>query len=152
MACTQFFWLFTFFFVKCRIHSSEKRVDMLEIWWVDIINRFFCSSESPIFLRYAGDIHSCVRAETAHILKCNYCNVWRTFPYRFNYFSARRTVISDSSHMPHNSVQNSINYVGTHDNNTILGWLWEASDEERKFALEYCCFELNCAACGRSRN
>ena len=47
---------------------------------------------------------------------------------------------SDSSHMPHNAVPNSINYVGTHDNNTILGWLWEACEEERKFALEYCGF------------
>lgn len=47
---------------------------------------------------------------------------------------------SDSSHLPHNAGPNSINYVGTHDNNTILGWLWEASQEERKFALEYCHF------------
>lgn len=44
---------------------------------------------------------------------------------------------SDSSHMPHNAVPNSINYVGTHDNNTLLGWLWEASEEERRFALDY---------------
>lgn len=43
----------------------------------------------------------------------------------------------DSSHMPHNAEKNSINYVGTHDNNTILGWLWEASEAERAFALEY---------------
>ena len=48
---------------------------------------------------------------------------------------------SDSSHLPHNAGQNSINYVGTHDNNTILGWLWEASEEERRFALEYCHFK-----------
>lgn len=46
----------------------------------------------------------------------------------------------DSSHMPHNAVKNSINYIGTHDNNTILGWLWEASESERKFALNYCRF------------
>jgi 4-alpha-glucanotransferase len=44
---------------------------------------------------------------------------------------------SDSSHLPHNAVQNSVNYVGTHDNNTILGWLWEASEDERRFALDY---------------
>ena len=44
---------------------------------------------------------------------------------------------SDSSHMPHNAVQNSINYVGTHDNNTILGWLWEASEHARRFALDH---------------
>lgn len=48
---------------------------------------------------------------------------------------------SDSSHMPHNAQKNSINYVGTHDNNTILGWLWEASEAERKFALDYIEFE-----------
>lgn len=47
---------------------------------------------------------------------------------------------SDSSHLPHNAGRNSVNYVGTHDNNTILGWLWEATPEERNFALEYCHF------------
>lgn len=48
---------------------------------------------------------------------------------------------SDSSHLPHNAVPNSINYVGTHDNNTILGWLWEADESERAFALDYCHFK-----------
>ncbi len=47
----------------------------------------------------------------------------------------------DSSHLPHNATPNSINYVGTHDNNTLLGWLWEASEEERSFALDYCRFD-----------
>ncbi len=47
----------------------------------------------------------------------------------------------DSSHLPHNAVANSINYVGTHDNNTLLGWLWEAGEAERKFALDYCRFK-----------
>ncbi len=50
---------------------------------------------------------------------------------------------SDSSHMPHNAVPNSINYVGTHDNNTLLGWLWEASEAERRFALDYVGFSGN---------
>ncbi|MBR7073068.1 MAG: 4-alpha-glucanotransferase [Eubacterium sp.] len=47
----------------------------------------------------------------------------------------------DSTHLPHNATPNSINYVGTHDNNTILGWLWEANESERKFALDYCHFK-----------
>ena len=47
----------------------------------------------------------------------------------------------DSSHLPHNAVQNSVSYVGTHDNNTILGWLWEAGESERRFALDYIGFE-----------
>lgn len=49
----------------------------------------------------------------------------------------------DSLHMPHNTVINSVNYCGTHDNNTILGWLWEASERERDFALQYVGFTGN---------
>ena len=48
---------------------------------------------------------------------------------------------ADSAHLPHNAQKNSINYVGTHDNNTLLGWLWEASERERRFALDYCGFD-----------
>lgn len=48
---------------------------------------------------------------------------------------------SDSSHLPHNAVRNSVNYVGTHDNNTLLGWLWEANESSRRFALDYCGFK-----------
>lgn len=44
----------------------------------------------------------------------------------------------NSAHLPHNYVNNSVAYVGTHDNNTLLGWLWEASPQEREFALDYC--------------
>ena len=47
----------------------------------------------------------------------------------------------DSSHLPHNAGRNSVNYVGTHDNNTLLGWLWEANERERRFALDYAGFE-----------
>lgn len=48
---------------------------------------------------------------------------------------------ADSSHLPHNTEKNAVAYVGTHDNNTLLGWLWEASESERRFALDYCGFE-----------
>lgn len=46
----------------------------------------------------------------------------------------------DSLHMPHNYIENSVAYTGTHDNNTIFGYLWECSDAERKRMLEYCNF------------
>lgn len=49
----------------------------------------------------------------------------------------------DSTHLPHNYPINSVAYVGTHDNNTILGWLWDAGERERAFALRYCCFGGN---------
>lgn len=47
----------------------------------------------------------------------------------------------DSTHLPHNYPVNCIAYTGTHDNNTLLGWLWEATEEERAFALDYCGFD-----------
>lgn len=50
---------------------------------------------------------------------------------------------ADSTHLPHNYDKNCVAYVGTHDNNTILGWLWEASENERNYALRYCCFGSN---------
>lgn len=48
---------------------------------------------------------------------------------------------SNSTHLPHNYPKNSIAYVGTHDNTTLLAWLWEANEQQRKFALEYCGFK-----------
>ena len=45
------------------------------------------------------------------------------------------------THLPHNYPKNCLAYVGTHDNNTLLGWLWEASEYERRFALDYCGFK-----------
>lgn len=43
----------------------------------------------------------------------------------------------DSVHLPHKYSENTIAYTGTHDNNTLLGWLWEQTPEEREFCLDY---------------
>ncbi len=51
--------------------------------------------------------------------------------------------MGDSTHLPHNYPKNSVAYVGTHDNNTILGWLWDATPDERAYALRYCCYGGN---------
>lgn len=45
----------------------------------------------------------------------------------------------NSPHLPHN-YQNCVAYLGTHDNNTLLGWLWEMDETTRKTVLEYCGF------------
>ncbi len=45
---------------------------------------------------------------------------------------------SDSTHLPHNYKNNVIAYTGTHDNNTLLGYVWEIGDENRRRMLEYC--------------
>ena len=47
---------------------------------------------------------------------------------------------SDSIHMPHNYIRNSIAYSGTHDNNTLFGFLWESPEDVRRRALDYCGF------------
>ena len=47
----------------------------------------------------------------------------------------------DSTHLPHNYPQNCVAYVGTHDNTTLLAWLWEATERDRRFALDYCGFD-----------
>lgn len=44
----------------------------------------------------------------------------------------------ESTHKPHNYKNNCVAYSGTHDNNTLLGYLWELSDELRREMLEYC--------------
>lgn len=38
---------------------------------------------------------------------------------------------SDSEHLPHNYIRNCVAYVGTHDNDTILGWLNEMDSRSR---------------------
>lgn len=47
----------------------------------------------------------------------------------------------DNTHMPYNYTDSTVAYTGTHDNNTILGWLWEAGDASRKRICDYCGFE-----------
>ncbi len=57
---------------------------------------------------------------------------------------------SSSPHLPHNYTKNCIAYTGTHDNNTLLGYVWELSDNTRKRLLNYCGFEgedWNCSSC-----
>lgn len=44
----------------------------------------------------------------------------------------------DSPHLPHNYENNCVAYTGTHDNNTLLGYVWELTDENRRRLLAYC--------------
>ncbi len=44
----------------------------------------------------------------------------------------------DNPHKCHNYTKNSIAYTGTHDNNTLLGYVWELDERNRKNMLEYC--------------
>ena len=44
----------------------------------------------------------------------------------------------NSPHMPHNYNNKTVVYTGTHDNNTLLGYVWEQNEHERAAMLEYC--------------
>lgn len=47
----------------------------------------------------------------------------------------------NSPHLPHNYINNSVAYTGTHDNNTLLGHIWECDANTRKRVLNYCGYE-----------
>lgn len=46
----------------------------------------------------------------------------------------------DADYLPHNYTKNSVVYTGTHDNDTIIGWIKSARRAELKYAREY----MNC--------
>ena len=42
---------------------------------------------------------------------------------------------SENRHFTENYAKNSIAYTGTHDNNTLLGWMWEMDENARNYVL-----------------
>ncbi|MBO4901578.1 MAG: 4-alpha-glucanotransferase [Lachnospiraceae bacterium] len=42
-----------------------------------------------------------------------------------------------NDYLPHNYQNNCVVYTGTHDNDTLLGWLKELPEEDREYAKEY---------------
>lgn len=48
---------------------------------------------------------------------------------------------NNSTHLPHNYINNCIAYTGTHDNNTLLGYVWELNESDRRTFLDYFGFE-----------
>ena len=44
----------------------------------------------------------------------------------------------DTPHLPHNYSTNCIAYSGTHDNNTLLGYVWEMDEAARTDVFDYC--------------
>ena len=45
-----------------------------------------------------------------------------------------------NTHLPHNYAPLSVAYTGTHDNNTLLGFIWELDESTRRHVLNYCGF------------
>ena len=42
-----------------------------------------------------------------------------------------------NDYLPYNFTKNCVVYTGTHDNDTVTGWIKNAKDEDRKFMIEY---------------
>ncbi len=43
----------------------------------------------------------------------------------------------NSPHLPHNYENNCVAYTGTHDNNTLLGYVWELDDNAKNCVMDY---------------
>lgn len=47
----------------------------------------------------------------------------------------------DNPHKMHNYIKNCVAYTGTHDNNTLLGYLWELQADKKRTLLRYCGYD-----------
>ncbi|MBO4366461.1 MAG: 4-alpha-glucanotransferase, partial [Clostridia bacterium] len=47
----------------------------------------------------------------------------------------------DTPHLPHNYNENCVAYTGTHDNNTLLGYVWDEDPDNRARMLSYCGYD-----------
>ena len=44
----------------------------------------------------------------------------------------------NTPHLPHNYCKKCVAYTGTHDNNTLLGYVWEMDEAQRRRLIDYC--------------
>ena len=98
-----------------------------------LINKFLqIKGDSLIIAEDLGDITEAA----AELVKESGFPGMRVF--QFGFLSSE-----DSVHKPHNYINNSVAYSGTHDNNTLLGYLWELEENNRRYMLEYCGYTEN---------
>ncbi|MBQ9784464.1 MAG: 4-alpha-glucanotransferase [Clostridia bacterium] len=53
----------------------------------------------------------------------------------------------NSPHQPHNYDFNCVAYTGTHDNNTLLGYVWDQDENTKRHLMAYCGFTGDWNAC-----
>ncbi len=85
------------------------------------------AGESLVIAEDLGDI----TPEVSSLLKYSKLPGMRVFQFGF-------LGDTDSTHLPHNYPENSVAYSGTHDNNTLLGYVWELSPDTRRRIFDYC--------------
>ena len=84
------------------------------------------AKEKLIIAEDLGDIDE----DVVNLLKASGLPGMKVFQFAF--------LAEDSIHKPHCYPENCVAYSGTHDNNTLLGYLWELSDDTRRYMLDYC--------------
>ncbi len=92
---------------------------------VDVIKE--CAGEKLIIAEDLGDI----TPEVEELLEYSKFPGMRVL--QFGFLSD-----SDSTHLPHNYENNCVAYTGTHDNNTLLGYVWELGADLRGRLMNYC--------------
>ena len=61
----------------------------------------------------------------------------RILQFAFDAQESGKGLDPHNAFLPHNYVQQCVVYTGTHDNDTLAGWLSRASDEEKEFLNSY---------------
>ncbi|MBR0277544.1 MAG: 4-alpha-glucanotransferase [Clostridia bacterium] len=95
---------------------------------LDLINTINNNIKDKIII--AEDLGAITPEVIDLVEKSGYLN---TRVFQFGFLSDE-----DNPHMPHNYINNCIAYTGTHDNNTLLGYLWELDEANKKRMLDYC--------------
>ncbi len=91
-----------------------------------IINKIKEASKDKLMI--AEDLGDITPAVTRLVQKSGFMST-RVFQFGFD---------TENLHTPHNYTENCVAYTGTHDNNTMLGCIWESEREKRKRLFEYC--------------
>lgn len=93
--------------------------------FIDMVNRL--RKDKMIIAEDLGDITDEVRALV------DYSGFPGMRVFQFGFLND-----GDTIHKPHHYTQNCVAYTGTHDNNTLLGYVWELEEARRREMLEYC--------------
>ncbi len=107
---------------KTAVNGSWKRGPGM-----DLFRALRRQAPSPIVAEDLGDITPAVRK----LLKKTGYPGMKVLCFAFGSGSG-------NDYLPHNHIPNCVVYTGTHDNNTIEGWLAEAAPQERAYAVRYC--------------
>ena len=82
----------------------------------------------PVFAEDLGDVGT----EVAELLKDTGYMGMRVLQFGF---------LGDGCHLPHRYDSDTVAYTGTHDNTTLLAWMYEMDEQTRDRALFYCGYE-----------